>query len=89
MTEPFVNFMGGENGPKLIDKIVQTRNYRTHHNKRLESKAAKGQELKSICRKMNALFRLQFLKLIGFDEQEINAIVDKCPYFKRECNLRS
>lgn len=86
MTEPFVNFMGGENKPKLIDRIVTTRNYLTHHNKRLESRAAKGRELKFICRKMNALFRLQFLKLIGFDEQEINTIVDKCPYFKGACN---
>ena len=89
MTEPFVNFMCGERRPGLIDKIVKTRHYLTHHNKKLESKAAKGQVLQFICRKMNALFRLQFLKLIGFDEQEINAIVDKCPYFKGECNLGS
>ena len=87
MTEPFANFMCGERRPGLIDKIVKKRNYLTHHNKKLESQVAKGQELQCICRKMNALFRLQFLKLIGFDEQEINEIVDKCPYFKGECNL--
>ena len=36
---------------------------------------------------MNALFRLHFLKLIGFNEQEINDIMDKCTRLKGECNL--
>ena len=89
MTEPFANFMCGERRPGLIDKIVKTRNYLTHYNSDLEPQAAKGDVLQFLCRKMNALFRLHFLKLIGFDEQEINAIVDKCPYFKGECNLGS
>ena len=87
MTESFGNFMGGENRPKLIDLIVKTRNYLTHYDSRLEPEAAKGEVLQVLCRKMSALFRLHFLKLIGFDEQEINDIVDKCPYFKGECNL--
>ena len=87
MTEPFVNFMCGERRPGLIDKIVKKRNYLTHHNPDLEPVVAKGELLRVIYRKMHALFRLQFLKLIGFDEQEINAIVDNCPYFKGECNL--
>ena len=87
MTEPFGNFMGGERRTGLIGKIVITRNYLTHGDSKLESKVAKGELLLRICRKMNALFRLQFLKLIGFDEQEINAIVDECPFLKGECNL--
>ena len=87
MTQPFDNFMCGENRPGLIDKIIKKRNYLTHHDSKLEPHVAKGEALWFICRKMNALFRLQFLKLIGFDEQEINAIVDKCSYFKGECNL--
>lgn len=86
MTEPFSNYMCGENRPWLIDKIVDTRHYLTHYDSRLEPKIAKGEELRFICCKMNALFRLQFLKLIAFNEQEINAIVNKCPYFKRACN---
>ena len=82
MSEPFSNYMCGESRPWLIDKIVNTRHYLTHYDARLEPKIAKGEELRFICRKMNALFRLQFLKLIGFDEQEINVIVNKCPFFK-------
>lgn len=87
MTEPFADFMCGEGRPGLIDKIVKKRNYLTHHNPKLEPVVAKGELLAYICRKMDALFRLQFLKLIGFDDQEINNFVDKCPYFKGECNL--
>ena len=87
MTEPFDKFMCGEKRVGLIKIIKDTRNYLTHYDSSLEPKAAKGEDLKFLCLKMNALFRLQFLKLIGFDEQEIDDIVDKCPYFKGECNL--
>ena len=87
MTDPFSKFMGGDNKAQLIDKIVKTRNYLTHYSSDLESEAARGEVLQFLCSKMNALFRLHFLKLIGFDDQEIEEVVDKCPYFKRECNL--
>lgn len=87
MTEPFDKFMCGEGRPQLIDKIVTTRNYLTHYDPNSESKAAKGQALEFLYRKMNALFRLHFLKLIGFNEQEIDSIVDKCSSLKGECSL--
>ena len=87
MMEPFDCLVGDERRPKLIEHIVKTRNYLTHHNPKLESEAAKGTMLEVLCHKMNALFRLQFLKLIGFDEQEINDIVDKCPYLKGQCSM--
>lgn len=87
MTEPFGNFMCGENRRRLIEKIMKKRNYLTHHDPKLEPEAVKGEALRFLCLKMNALFRLQFLKLIGFGEQEIDDIVDNCPYLKWECNL--
>ena len=87
LTDPFEKYMFGEKRPQMIKKIVVTRNYLTHHDSKLEQEAAKGEVLKFLCRKMNALFRLHFLKLIGFNEQEIEHIVDKCSYFKGECNL--
>ena len=88
MTEPFDKFMCGEKRVGLIKIIKDTRNYLTHYDSSLEPKAAKGEVLKFLCLKMNVLFRLHFLKLIGFDEQEIDDIVDKCPYFKGECKRR-
>ena len=87
MMEPFDCLVDDERRPKLIKRIVKTRNYLTHHNPKLESEAAKGEMLEALCHKMNALFRLQFLKLIGFDEQEINDIVDKCTYLKAQCSM--
>ena len=87
MTEPFDSFMGGERRPKLIDSIVKTRNYLTHYGPGSEQEAAKGRVLEFLCVKMNALFRLHFLKLIGFSGQEIDEIVDKCSYLKGQCNL--
>ena len=87
LTDPFEKYMFGQKRPKMINKIVKTRHYLTHYEEKLEQEAAKGEELEFLCRKMNALFRLHFLKLIGFSEQEIDDIVDKCSYFKGECNL--
>ena len=87
MIEPFDCLIDDERKPGMIDKIKNTRHYLTHHDSKLESKAAKGQALEFLCHKMNALFRLHFLKLIGFSEQEIDDIVDKCSYLKGVCNL--
>lgn len=79
--------MSGEKRSQMIDRIVKTRNYLTHYDTDSERQAAKGQVLEFLCWKMNALFRLHFLKLIGFNEREIDSIVDKCSGLKGECNL--
>ena len=87
MIEPFDYFIDNERRPSLIDSIVKTRNYLTHYDLRLQPKAAKGVGLQFLCRKIDTLFRLHFLKLIGFNKQEINSIVNECLYLKGECNL--
>ena len=71
MIEPFDCLIDDARRPQLIKHIKNTRNYLTHHDPKLEKKAAKGVLLQFLCLKMNALFRLQFLRLIGFNEQEI------------------
>ena len=78
LIEPFDCLIDDERRPELITHIAKTRNSLMHPNKKSEQKAADGVLLQFLCCKMNALFRLQFLKLIGFDEQEIDDIVDKC-----------
>ena len=85
--EPFDCLVDDARRPQLIKYIKNTRNYLTHYDPKLEKKAAKGTVLEVLCLKMNGLFRLQFLKLIGFDEQEIDDIVDKCTSLKVECSL--
>ena len=75
--KPFRDLFGNkEKRERLIKKIVNTRNYLTHHNPSKESKAAKGQDLWVLCEKMETLFQLHFLQLIGFGQEDINSIVD-------------
>ena len=87
MIEPFDFFIDDERKSQVIDKIRDTRNYLTHYDSKLEPKAAKGEALQFLCHKMDALFRLHFLKLIGFNTQEIGTIVDKPSSLKGACNL--
>ena len=87
MTEPFNDFMGGEYRPKLIRSIVKTRNYLTHLDPDSEEEAAKGRSLEFLIYKIDALFRLHFLKLIGFNEEEIRSIVSECSYLKGQCSM--
>ena len=65
--EPFKDIIGDENKrSNLIDKIVETRNDLTHSNLDLNLQTAKGKILWYLCLKMELLFQLHFLHLIGF-----------------------
>ena len=85
--EPFKDIIGAdENQRKLIDDIVCTRHYLTHHNPRRELKASKGVDLWFLCLKMELLFELHFLQLMGFSREKIDSIIDNCPELKRKHN---
>ena len=74
IVEPYEDFIGEENVPQLIDYIVNTRHYLTHYNPDLESKTAKGRNLHILCLKMEMLFELCFLELIGFNREKIFSV---------------
>lgn len=75
--EPFEQQIGtSKNIKKMIRKIVDTRNYFTHFDESLKSKAAHGQELLDLCNKMEAIIQLHLLKLLGFDEEQINEVLE-------------
>ena len=77
---PFKDVIGNRaKRNNLIDRIVNTRNYLTHYDLSLESEAAKGDDLWTLCLKMELLFQLHFLQLIGFNREEIDSIVANCP----------
>ena len=78
LIEPFDKFVGGEREPQLVNLVVDTRNYLTHYTPSLEPRAAKGDDLYILCLKMELLFELHFLKLMGFSPQEISSIVANC-----------
>ena len=78
LIEPFDKFVGGEREPQLVNLIVDTRNYLTHYTPRLEPKAAKGDDLYVLCLKMELVFELHFLELMGFSPRKIGSIVANC-----------
>jgi ApeA N-terminal domain 1 len=71
---------------KIIRKIVDTRNYLTHYDESLEAKAASGQDLLSLCFKMEAFFQLHFLQLLGFTQKEIKLLLSDCYQLKHKLN---
>ena len=76
--EPFNDIIGDRKRRKeLINNIVDTRNYLTHHDQSLESKGT-SEQLQSLCLKIELLFQLHFLQLIGFSREQIDSIVANC-----------
>jgi hypothetical protein len=72
---PFKQLLGNSNDrSSLIWSIVNTRNYLTHYNRDLEEKAVTGKELWRLCKKMEAIFQLHLLDVIGFSRDEIVSI---------------
>ena len=86
--KPFGRFFGNERKrSKLAYKIAATRNYLTHYNPNLESEAAKGRDLFILCIKMELLFELHFLDLMGFSPEKIDSIVANCRKLQVKCSL--
>lgn len=83
--EPFKDKLGNsKERNSLLRKIVDTRNYLTHYNEDLKDSAAQGSELRGLCQKMEAIFQLHFLKVIGFSDEEISAVIKNCYPLKRK-----
>ena len=88
LIEPFEDVIEDWQKPKgLIDKIVNTRNYLTHYDLSLESKAAQGEDLWPLCLKMELLFQLYFLQLIDFTHEQIDAILANSISLKQKLKL--
>ena len=78
LIKPFVAIIGDRSTREnLICSIVVTRNYLTHYKPSLEQRAAKDEDLMTLCLKMELFLQLHFLKLIGFSEEKIISIVDR------------
>ena len=76
LIEPFKELYGSdEQCIELTKKIMNTRNYLTHYDPKLKDKSAQHRELLSISMKLESLFQLHFLKLIGLELMQIKNIV--------------
>lgn len=83
--EPFKGHLGSSNErSKLLRKIVDTRNYFTHYSANLKVQSTEGRELWVLCQKMEVIFQLHFLKVIGFEDADINGVVENCNPLKRK-----
>ena len=83
--EPFRNYFGSNNDrKKIIRKIVDTRNYLTHYDESLEANAAVGRELWLLCLRMEAIFQLHLLHVLGFTTEQIEAIFQNSNELQRK-----
>lgn len=72
-----VDFVVGSSKDKntFVNKVVDTRNYRTHFDESLESRAARGGELHEINDKLRHLMEMCFMAEIGFEDDEIRKAI--------------
>ena len=78
MLKPFQHLYGNEAKRKsFINKVVLTRNYLTHFDGDLAGDAVKGNDLWALSMKLEVLFRLHFLKMIGLDSTFIDKVVEE------------
>ncbi|GAB2716051.1 hypothetical protein GCM10027155_19230 [Acinetobacter apis] len=75
--EPFKEYLGtSDERNRLLQNIIDTRNYLTHYSENLADMALEGIDLWKICQKMEVIFNLHFLKVIGFTDVEIKSVVE-------------
>lgn len=56
---------------------MDTRNYLTHYSENLESFSVEGKTFGNFVKKLELIFTLHFLKIIGFTEEEIKLACKK------------
>ena len=83
ITKPFKDIFGtNREREKLARNIADTRNYLTHYDDSLESKAVVDSNLLSLCLKMEAIFQLHLLHVLGFDRDAVYSIFNNSHKFK-------
>ncbi|WP_338541570.1 HEPN domain-containing protein [Paenibacillus tundrae] len=67
----------GERKDKFVSSVVNTRNFYTHYNTKLEKKALRGVELHSATQELKILTLACLLNEIGFDTEAVNQQIIK------------
>ncbi len=70
---------GSKERRSFINKVLDTRNYRTHFDESLESRVARGENLYRINRKLRKLMEMCLMAEIGFEDDEIRKAVSVMP----------
>lgn len=75
MLKPFASHFGNAVARKdFVDKMVDTRNYLTHYDPALATRAAHRTDLLPLVSKLEALFQLHLLLLVGIDQARIEKL---------------
>lgn len=78
LLEPFEDLFGTSSQRRtFISKFVNTRNYLTHYDKRLEEAACRGLDLLTLSNNVEALIQLHFLKMIEFPKDKLDEIISR------------
>ena len=85
LLESFGHYFGeGRARTDLINRVCDTRNYLTHYDeKSTKNRASQPRELFTIHGKLEALFLLHLLRLMGLDAPSIDALVQKSARLSR------
>ena len=60
---------------EFVRKVVDTRHYLTHHDRKLKDRSVEGEELFNVSQKLNVLVAVCLMKELGFGSQEIYALI--------------
>jgi hypothetical protein len=76
MLKPFASHFGNAEARKeFVDRMVDTRNYLTHYDPKLAERAAQGIAIYYLTAKLQALFQLHLLAMIGISEERIEQLI--------------
>ena len=76
MIRPFQCWFGNRKSRKsFANKVVDTRNYLTHYDKKIEDRVPGMRDLILLSYRLEALFQLHLLRLIGLSTEDIEFIV--------------
>ena len=89
LLEPFERWFGGLSKRKaLAAKVRDTRNYYTHYDETTTKRRATGpHELVELYEKLDALFQLHLLRLVGLEDSSIASIVERNSVLQRKLGI--
>lgn len=88
MIEPFRDFYGSNRERNsFIDAVVDMRNHLIHSDSDLSESTSDTKEMYILSMKLQSLFQLHFLKILGMDGKNIEEIVRKNDVLRRNLEL--
>lgn len=76
MLKPFASHFGNADARKeFIDRVVDTRNFLTHYDPALTERAAHGVAIYYLTAKLEAIFQLHLLAMVGISQERIERLL--------------